>query len=101
MVASLFHNDSPAPLKTAHLIAADSPRQAFYTIWIEPAGRFFRVCKISGAGGRVWHRQAWECDSLAAAERLFNRRVREKTNPARRSRRKYRLGSLLPVAEAA
>ena len=29
MVAPLFHNDSPAPLKTAHLIAADSPRQAF------------------------------------------------------------------------
>jgi len=66
MVASLFLSDSPAPLKTAHLIAADSPRQAFYTIWIEPAGRFYRVCKISGAGGRVWHRQALGFDTNPA-----------------------------------
>ncbi|MGQ9921568.1 MAG: hypothetical protein ACUVRZ_09620 [Desulfobacca sp.] len=42
---------------------------------------------LPGAG-RVWHRQAWEFATLAQAEARFAQRLREKTNPARRSRRK-------------
>jgi hypothetical protein len=65
-----------------------------HIIWIERTNQGFRVCKASGAGGRVWHRQEWEFDTLAAAEALFCKRFREKTNPARRSRRRYRVGRL-------
>ncbi|MBW1987859.1 MAG: hypothetical protein JRI50_11710 [Deltaproteobacteria bacterium] len=89
---------NPSHLKHAHLIAIDSPRQAFYLIWIELYQGAFRVCKASGAHGRIWHRQAWEFHSLAEAEALFEKRLRDKTNQERRSPRKYRLASLLPRA---
>jgi hypothetical protein len=84
-------------LKTAFLVAFDSPKQAFYVLWIEAGGESFRVCKVSGAKGRIWHRQAWEFDSLAAAEALFEKRLREKTRPDRRSIRKYELQCVLPI----
>lgn len=88
------------PLKLAHLVAMNSPRQAFYRIWIEQEGQVFKVCKASGAQGRVLHRQAWEADSLVEAEDLFLKRLRSKTNQERCSRRKYRLGCLLPPGQA-
>ncbi len=85
----------PALMKTAYLLAAGSPRQAFYHLWLEQTPHCFRVGKASGAGGRVWHRQVWEFETLEAAEELFVKRLREKTNPARRSRQ-YRVSNLLP-----
>ena len=50
-------------LKTAFLVAFDSPKQAFYVLWIEAGCESFRVCKVSGAKGRIWHHQAWEFDT--------------------------------------
>ena len=58
-------------IKKALLIVINSPRQAFYMIWINKGDQFFRVCKASGAQGRVLHRQAWEFESLEEAEVLF------------------------------
>ncbi len=84
-------------LKTAHLLASDSPRQAFYLLWLEKTGQGFRVGKVSGAGGRVWHRQTWEFATLAPAAALFLKRRRQKTNPARRSQRRYRVQGRLPL----
>jgi hypothetical protein len=84
------------PLKLAHLVAMNSPFQAFYRIWIEKNDQLFRVCKASGARGKVWHQQVWEVDSMEEAEELFIKRLRSKTNQERCSRRKYRLGYLLP-----
>lgn len=85
-----------ALMKTAYLVAVGSPRQAFYHLWLEQTPHCFRVGKVSGAGGRVWHRQTWEFATLAQAEALFWKRLLEKTNPVRRSRRRYRFGRLLP-----
>lgn len=81
----------PNLIKVAYLIASDSPRKAFYTIWIEQCDSGFRVCKESGGGAKVWQRGIWDFESLEKAEGLFDGRVREKTNPERKAKRKYRL----------
>jgi hypothetical protein len=78
-------------LAKAHLVAIDSPRQAFYIIWIEETNGRIQVVKESGARGKVLDRRCWACDNLEAAQKLFDRQVRYKTNPNRKSPRKYRL----------
>ena len=78
------------PIRCAHLIAPESRRRAFYRIWIEGSGSGFRVCKESGASGKFWDRRSWELGSLEEAERLFVRRIREKTDPGRKRPRIYR-----------
>jgi hypothetical protein len=87
-------------LRTAYLIAPDSPRQAFYHLRLEQTPHSSRVVKASGAGGRVWHRQVWEFPTLAQAEAWFQQRLRQKTNPLRRRGRRYQLQNLWPGAEA-
>jgi hypothetical protein len=82
--------ESRPPIRCAHLIAPESRRRAFYRIWIEDSGSGFRVCKESGASGKIWDRRAWELGSLEEAERLFARRIREKTDPERKRPRIYR-----------
>ena len=77
------------PLHSVELVAPASRRQAFYHIWIEPAPFGFRVAKESGAAGRILHRQAWDFSRLEEAEALFTRRIREKTDPARKRARTY------------
>jgi hypothetical protein len=79
------------PIQTARLIAPTSRHQAFYTIWIEACEQGFLVVKESGAGDKVWDRRSWVTSSLAEAEKLFSRRVKEKTSPERKSVRKYEL----------
>jgi len=86
----------PKVVKNVHLVVSNTPRQTFYSIWIEEHHGTFRVHKASGAQGRVWDERVWEFASLDEAERLFNRRVKEKTDPNRRSPRKYRIKHLLP-----
>jgi hypothetical protein len=86
----------PRVVKNAHLVVSDTLRQTFYSIWIEEHCGKYRVRKASGARGRVWDERTWEFVSLDEAERLFNRRIREKTDPKRRSPRKYTLKHLLP-----
>lgn len=78
-------------LQRAELVAPGSRRQAFYRIWIEPAAAGFRVAKESGAAGRILHRQSWDFLRIEEAEALFARRIREKTDPARKRARTYRL----------
>jgi hypothetical protein len=79
-------------LKIAYLEAPESPRRAFYLLWIEKTGRGFRVCKESGvgAGCTTLHRKAWEFDTIEEAEKLFSKVVRRKTRPNRKSPRQYR-----------
>lgn len=83
------------PYKIAYLVAPESRRQAFYTIWIETFEEGFRVCKESGGLGKVWQHRTWEFASLQDAEKLFQKRVKEKINPERRSARKYYLIHML------
>ncbi len=86
----------PSLIKSAHLVAPESPRQAFYIIWIESYGGRFRVCKESGAGRKILHRQAWSFDTIELAEKDFASRMKAKANPNRRSKRNYRFVHLLP-----
>lgn len=77
-------------LRAAHLVAR-SPRNAFYQLRLERVGLRFRVGKASGAGGRVLDVRNWEFGSFEEANRFFERTLREKTNPGRRSPRKYQV----------
>ena len=78
-------------LTSALLIAADSPRQAFYRIWIEQTVGDIKLVKESGIKGRVLDKRSWQIESLEAAQEQFERRIRAKTNSERKSPRKYQL----------
>lgn len=78
-------------LDCAHLEAIDSPRQAFYIIWIEDLDGQIQVVKESGADGRVLDRRCWAHKTLEDARKRFKRQVKYKTDPYRKSPRKYKL----------
>lgn len=78
-------------VNSALLVAADSPRRAFYRIWIEDTHGQVRIVKESGVKGRVLDRRTWPCADVEEAEKAYQRRIRAKTNPDRKSPRKYRL----------
>jgi hypothetical protein len=82
---------SPNPMKKAHLFAPESPKQAFYRIWLNHASGKFKVLKESGARAVVLDRRSWEFEDLEAAEKFYNRQIKHKTNPLRKSPRKYKL----------
>ena len=79
-------------------LMAESPKQAFYRIWIECDGGKYYVCKESGSGaGKVCHdRRRWPVESPAAALEKFESIILKKTNPNRKSPRKYRLICMEP-----
>jgi hypothetical protein len=80
----------PNIICSAYLVAVDSPRQAFYRIWVEADTGIFTVVKESGVQkGRVLDRRAWRFGCRKEAQKLFDRRIKEKTNPKRNSPRKY------------
>lgn len=80
----------PDILCSAYLVAVDSPRQAFYRIWVEAKEDIFTVVKESGVQkGRVLDKRSWRFECREEAQKLFDRRIREKTNPKRNSPRKY------------
>ena len=79
------------PIKTIHLIAPTSRRQAFYRLWIEAGDQGFKLVKESGAENRVGDRRTWEAGSLEAVQFLFERRICEKTNPLTKHEPKYQL----------
>ncbi|MFZ2634265.1 MAG: hypothetical protein WA081_17765 [Desulfosalsimonadaceae bacterium] len=80
-----------SPLKKAHLFAPESPKQAFYNIWLSQASDKFKVLKESGARAVVLDRRSWEFENLEAAEKFYNQQIKHKTNPSRKSPRKYKL----------
>ena len=76
--------------RSAHLVAVDHPRPVYYDIWLERmAGGGFRVRKASGIRGRKPNVRTWAFDSLAAAEKDFDRRLKAKLNPERKAPRRY------------
>lgn len=72
------------------LVAPDSPRRAFYRIWIEKTDSQVNVVKESGIKGRVLDRRTWPFTDFAEAEKAYQRRIKAKTNPEGKSPRKYR-----------
>ncbi len=83
-------------VSVAYLEAADSPRKAFYRIWIEDTDGKIKIVKESGAKGRVLDRRVWPYQDFQEAEKAYHRRIKAKTNPDRKSPRKY---SLLKMVE--
>jgi len=72
-------------------LVSDSPKKAFYRLWLENCLGQYCVRKESGGqSNKTLNRRQWQFDSLPEAERFFDRKLREKTNPARKSPRKYR-----------
>ena len=82
---------TPTIIKEAHL-EAESPRKAFYDLWLEMVHGDYFIRKESGAGGKVRDRRLWSYRTVEAAEKAFNRIVREKTRKGRKSARVYRVG---------
>jgi len=78
----------PDILCSAYLVA-ESPKKAFYRIWIEANAGLFTVRKESGIWNTVLDKRAWYFDTLDKAQDLFDRRIKAKTNPQRKSPRKY------------
>jgi hypothetical protein len=76
-------------IRRAYLVAWDSPRKAFYRIWIEVAEDEYTVVKESGIKGKVLDRRSWPTENFEAAKKQFQRRIKSKVNPDRKSPRKY------------
>lgn len=85
----------PERVCSAHLVASDSPKSAFYRIWIEADAGVFTVRKESGIKNRVLDRRAWPFGSMDEAKKSYNSRIKSKTNPHRKSPRKYTLLAML------
>ena len=79
---------TPTIIKEAHLVA-ESPRKAFYDLWLEALHGDYFIRKESGAAGKVLDRRLWAYMSAEAAEKAFDRIVREKTRVGRKSARVY------------
>jgi hypothetical protein len=77
-------------IKDAHLVAT-SPRKAFYRLKLESHLGRYVIRKESGTGEKVLDRRIWMFDSRSIAEKRFGQRVRQKTDPNRKSPRKYRM----------
>jgi hypothetical protein len=80
----------PVIFKKVHLIA-ESPKNAFYRLWLEAHADGYILKKESGSGERVLDRRQWTFKSREIAEKKFDRRVRDKINPDRKSPRKYKI----------
>lgn len=79
----------PEVIELAYLAIPDNPRGAFYRIWIEENAGAYSVCKESGKKGQIWDRRRWPVDSMEQARKLFTSKVKSKTNPKRKTPRKY------------
>jgi len=86
MQQSLF---SYTTIRKVDLIS-DSPRKAFYRLRLETYMGEYCVRKESGGKGKVLDRRSWCFLSQEEAEKLFDRRLREKTRADRKSPRKYK-----------
>lgn len=84
----------PEIVESAYLVAVDNPRDTFYRIWIEENAGAYSVVKESGSKGRVLDKRVWPMDGYEQAKRLFDCKVKAKTNSERKSLRKYRKCSI-------
>lgn len=73
------------------LVAKDSPKKAFYNVFLLDTGSEFVVRKESGAAGKVLDVREWHWPTRNEAETLIISIVRKKTNPKRKSARHYQL----------
>lgn len=74
---------------SANLIA-DSKKTAFYRLYLVFENGVYSVEKESGAAGRVLDRRKWPCKSYDEAKKLYDRKLKSKINPNRKSERHYK-----------
>lgn len=72
-------------------LQADSKKKAWWKLeLLELNGEYF-IEKQSGIPGKVLDTRKWPQNSLKSAVKTYNRKVKEKLNPERKSPRKYQL----------
>jgi len=76
-------------LQQVNLYVPDSPRKAFYRLYLEFEFNNYVVRKESGIGSKVLDRRVWTYESFEKAEKSFNNRIHQKTRLDRKSSRKY------------
>lgn len=81
-------------LLNLHLLSENSPKKAFYNIFVLDAGDRYVVRKESGAAGKVLDIREWSRPTREEAAALFFSIVRAKTNPERKSPRHYQIVDL-------
>lgn len=77
-------------LKSASLVA-DSPKKAFYNLYVTKEEEGYLVIKDSGTGDRILDHRSWPADSYESADKMFKQKLRTKLNPNRRNPRKYKV----------
>ena len=73
--------------------AADGGKKAFYRVWIEKLDEGFIVRKESGSQNKILDRRNWWFEMYPDAKEYHQKLIREKTNPSRKSPRKYSIKS--------
>lgn len=74
-----------------HLVAPESPRQAFYALALFKAPQGYQVSKESGIGQTVLDRRVWSFEDIEDAFRFYHRRLKSKLRSERKSPRRYLL----------
>lgn len=83
-------------LKKALLQDENSPKKAFYRIFLLQTQEGYLIRKESGAAGKVLDCRTWQKPSLIEADKLYSSIIRRKTDPARKSPRHYQVVSRQP-----
>ena len=71
-------------------LESDSPKKAFWNIRLEYENGAYAVIKESGSAGRVLDARRWPHADYEAAMADYNRRLKQKLRPGRRSPRIYK-----------
>lgn len=80
---------TPEIIHHDHLVAPESPKQAYYKIWLEQHLGRYSVRKESGIHTGKLDERTWPFEDPAKAEKFYARKLREKTREDRKSNRKY------------
>ena len=77
----------PTIINSEQLLAVDSPRCAFYRIWLIQDKTCFTVKKESGTKKKKLDTREWVFDQIEIAEKFYSQKIRQKTNPNRKNRK--------------
>ncbi len=81
---SLFENDI---IKSDFLICPDSPKKAYYKIWLEQKLDSYSVRKESGTEKKALDIREWPFSSFSSAKKYYNNKLDQKKSDKRK--RKY------------
>jgi hypothetical protein len=73
-------------IRSLRLKAINSPRQAFYHIFLLNKGMTYSVKKESGTLNKTLDARSWDFNDYLQAEKFFDRKIKEKTTAMNRKR---------------